>query len=90
MVVQKNWYTNEVNSLLKKLEHKCSTLYLSRALFVYVMVKKLMDLCEDLGNCKSYEAKNLIEKEMKSIVDELWHYEIYDDRFKDPFDQGGK
>lgn len=90
MAEQKQWYTSEVNCLLEKLDHKCSTLYLSRVLYVYTVVKKLMDLCEDTENCKSYEAKNLIEKEMKSIVDELWHYEVYDDRFKDLFDKGGK
>ena len=88
MADKKIWFTSEVNSLLKDLERKCNTLYLSRILLVYSEVKKLMDLCEDCKNCKSTGTKILIEKEMANIVDELHHYKVYDDRFKEVFDEG--
>lgn len=47
-----------------------------------------MDLCDDTKNCKSQETKNLIKKEMSLIVDKLHHYQIYDDRFDNRFDEG--
>lgn len=89
MTERKEWYTSDVEYLLKKLDHKCNTLYLARVLLVYSEVKKLMDLCEDYNNCKSSRTQQLIEAEMRSIVNELGHYKIYDDRFNEPFDKGG-
>lgn len=88
MAEKKQWYTSDVEYLLKKLNNKCNTLYLARVLHVHLEVKKLMDLCEDYNNCKS-RTQQLIEKEMRNIVDELNHYKIYDDRFNDPHDKGG-
>ena len=85
---KKEWYTSGVNYLLNQLDGKCSNLYLSRVLFIYLEVKKLMDLCDDTKNCKSQETKNLIKKEMSLIIDELHHYQIYDDRFDNRFDEG--
>ena len=88
MTENKQWYTSEVNYLLNKLEHKCQTLYLARVLLIYSEVKKLMDLCEDYSNCKSGRTQQLIEEEMGSIVSELNHYKIYDDRFNNLLDNG--
>lgn len=89
MAERKEWYTSDVEYFLKKLDHKCNTLYLARVLLVYSEVKKLMDLCEDCDKCESHRTRQLIETEMRNIVGELNHYKIYDDRFNEPFDKGG-
>ena len=88
MSEKKQWFTSEVNSLLEQLKHKCCTTFLSRVLLVYSETNKLMQLCEDHKRCESITTKRIIEKEMQSIVDELRHYKIFDDRFEEIFDSG--
>lgn len=36
---KKEWYTSDVNYLLNQLDGKCSNLYLSRVLFIYLEAK---------------------------------------------------
>lgn len=90
MAETKDWYGHGVNSLCNEIRNTTTvnTLYLSRVLHIYSWVDLLMKLLEDYKKCDNNVTKRLINEEMQAIAKELGHYKVFDDRFKEVFDDG--
>lgn len=89
MADKKNWYAG-TNALIDEIKKRTTidTFRLTRVFHIYSWVDSLMKLCRDLEKCDNHVTKNLIEDKMKEIVYELRHYTVFDDRFKEMFDDG--
>ena len=87
---KKEWYSRNVEGLLKDLSDACHyTIGLARVMYIYSWTNELMQLRQDLKKCESYITKQIIQDRMQEIISELKHYKIFDDRFEELFDEGG-
>lgn len=83
------WFTPEVNSLLKEIKDiNVDTLYIAREVKIYSITNKLMELCRDYKVCQSSATKAIIYNAAKDLAKELRQYRVYDSRFDEPFDDG--
>lgn len=80
---KKEWFTHEVNSLIRSMENVIDASSKYKVFYVYCIVDKLVQLNEDRKEAKNLITKNLIEEEMKKLSYELSHYKVCDERFED-------
>lgn len=80
---KKEWFTHEVNSLIRSMGSAIDANSKYKVFYVYCIVDKLVQLNEDRKEAKNLITKRLIEEEMSKLSYELSHYKICDDRFEE-------